>query len=209
VTSERARSALEEGRWRAKRVHRGLTVEQKAKDVNYPAAIGSDGFCTAHLLHRVAVAIVGGFLILFFLLRFVRFFAFFLPFVTLLTFVAILLLFFYVHFYLALALAFLFLLFWLLFNIRSDGKRFGLALWVQRNVGMYDVPRHLDEGQRATDLAACGVERAGVGSSRRSLTITATANCILLTADQFLPSWCVGQSRMSVFVPSSGAPSGA
>jgi len=113
----------------------------KQKDVNYPAGFAGERW-TAYLPHRVAIAIVGGFLILFFLLRFIRFFAFLLPLVAivaLLALITILVFLLYVHFYLSLSLLFLF--FWLL-DIGSDGKRFRLALWVQRDIGMDDVPGH-------------------------------------------------------------------
>jgi hypothetical protein len=103
--------------------------------------------CSAHLMHRVAIAVVGGFLILFFLLRFVHFFAFFLPLVTivaLLALVTILVFLLNVHLYLYLTfLIFLFwFYFWLLFGIGSDRKCLGLALWVHRDIGMDDMPRH-------------------------------------------------------------------
>jgi hypothetical protein len=93
--------------------------------------------CSAHLTHRVAIAVVGRFLILFFLLRFVHFFAFLLPLVTivaLLAFVTTLVFLLNVHVHIHVSLTFLFFLFWLyfwlLFGIRSDRKCLGLALWV-------------------------------------------------------------------------------
>jgi hypothetical protein len=65
--------------------------------------------CSAHLLHRVAIAIVGGFLVLLFFLRFVRSFAFLTHLVSsvaLLALVTVPVFLLYVHFYLALALLF-------------------------------------------------------------------------------------------------------
>jgi hypothetical protein len=95
-------------------------------------------------LHRVAIVIVGGFLILLFL-RFVRFLAFplhLVSIVALLALVTVFILLLYVDFFLILALVFLVfrLYFRLVLGLGGDGKGIEFALCVYRDIRVGDIP---------------------------------------------------------------------
>ena len=90
--------------------------------------------CSAHLLHRVANAIVDEFLLTLFLLRFFAFLLHFVSSVALLVLVTV--------FVLVLALLFLHfrLYFWLVLGLEGDGERFVFAIWVHRDIGVDGIP---------------------------------------------------------------------
>jgi hypothetical protein len=121
----------------------GPTVEE-IRAVERGGKAGS----VAYILHRVAVAVVGGLLILLFFLGLIRFFALFFHLVAIIvllafiSFVVVILPF--LSFTVTFSLLFLFfrLYFRLILDVGGDGKRFGLALWFDRDIGMYDIPRH-------------------------------------------------------------------
>jgi hypothetical protein len=99
--------------------------------------------CSAHLLHRgVAIAIVGGFLIFLFLLRFFAFLLHFVSSVAPLALVTVFVLLLYVDFYLALGLLFLLfrLYFRLVLGVGGNGERFAFAIWVHQDIRVDGIP---------------------------------------------------------------------
>jgi hypothetical protein len=100
--------------------------------------------CATHLLHCVAV--VDGLVVFLLFLRFICFFDFLVHIITILAVIAFIsfVVFFLSSFSLSFSFFFLFFLlyFRLVLGIGGDGKCLGLALWVHRDIGMDDIPRH-------------------------------------------------------------------